>query len=75
MLLLRHSKSLWKKGADMNELSNSEKREPAVFFKRLCFDHIFDCTDGSNDKAQAYRIIGAIEKLQKELVGQGFNPR
>ena len=59
----------------MNELTNNEKRELAVFFKRICFDHILDCTDGNNDKAQAYRIIGAIEKLQKELAGQGFNPR
>ena len=59
----------------MKELSNSEKSELAVFFKRLCFDHILDCTDGNNDKAQAYRIIGAIEKLQKELAGQGFSPR
>ena len=59
----------------MNELSDNEKWELAVFFKRLCFDHILDCADGNNDKAQAYRIINAIAKLQKELADMGYNPR
>jgi len=59
----------------MKNLTDTEKYELALFFKRLCFDRILECTDGGNDKDQAYRIIGAIEKSQKELANLGFNPR
>jgi len=32
-------------------------------------------TTPENMKAQAYRILEAIGKLQKELADQGYNPR
>jgi hypothetical protein len=59
----------------MNELSNNEKRELAVFFKRLSFNLVLETTDGGADNRQAYRILDAIAKLQKELADQGYNPR
>jgi hypothetical protein len=59
----------------MNELTDNEKRELVIFFILLCFDHVLDCTDGNNDKKQAYRILSAIGKLQNELAAQGYNPR
>ncbi|MCL2215319.1 MAG: hypothetical protein FWC06_08990 [Treponema sp.] len=59
----------------MNELTDIEKSELALFFKRLCFDHVLDCTDGNNDKKQAYRILSAIGKLQNELAAQGYDLR
>jgi hypothetical protein len=34
-----------------------------------------ETTDGGTDNAQAYRILGIIVKLQKELADQGYNPR
>jgi len=59
----------------MNCLTDDEKYELALFFKRICFNSILECTDGGTDKDQAYRMIDAIEKLQKELASQGYNPR
>jgi len=62
----------------MNELTNREKYELALFFKRLTFNEVYEHTDVDaieNRKAQAYRILGAIAKLQKELAEQGYNPR
>ncbi|MCL2215193.1 MAG: hypothetical protein FWC06_08310 [Treponema sp.] len=59
----------------MNELSENEKWELAVFFKRLSFNLVLETTDGGADKAQAYRILTAIDKLQKELADIGYNPR
>jgi len=59
----------------MNNLTVIEKYELALFFKRLCFNNVLECTDGDADKEQAYRIIDAIGKLQNELADQSFNPR
>jgi len=62
----------------MNELTDREKSELAVFFKRLCFNSVLEYADRDtpeNMKAQAYRILDAIAKLQKELADQGYNPR
>jgi len=62
----------------MNELTDSEKREMAQYFKRLCFESVYEYADQDtreNMKAQAYRILTAIGKLQKELADQGYNPR
>jgi len=62
----------------MNELTDGEKWELAVYFKRLTFNDVYEHTDQDsvdNQKAQAYRILAAIGKLQKELADQGFNPR
>ena len=62
----------------MNELTDKEKSELAIYFKRLTFDGVYEYTDidtKENQKAQAYRILNAIAKLQKELADQGYNPR
>jgi hypothetical protein len=62
----------------MNELTDREKSELAVFFKRLTFNDVLEHADQDtkeNEKAQAYRILEAIAKLQKELADQGYNPR
>jgi len=62
----------------MNELTGNEKRELAQYFKRLCFESVFEYADQDtpeNMKAQTYRILTAIGKLQKELADQGYNPR
>jgi hypothetical protein len=59
----------------MNDLTENEKWELAVFFKRLGFNAVLECTDGNEDKEQAYRILAAIDKLQKELADIGFSPR
>jgi len=59
----------------MNELSENEKWELAVFFKRLSFNLVLETTDGGADKGQTYRIFAAIGKLQKELADMGYNPR
>ena len=62
----------------MNELTYIEKRELAQYFKRLCFDSVLEYADQDtpeNMKAQTYRILDAIAKLQKELADQGYNPR
>jgi hypothetical protein len=62
----------------MNELSENEKWELAVFFKRLTFSDLLEHADPDtkeNEKAQTYRILTAIGKLQKELADQGYNPR
>jgi hypothetical protein len=62
----------------MNELTDNEKWELAVFFKRLTFNDVLEHVDQDtreNEKAQAYRILDAIVKLQKELAAQGYNPR
>jgi len=62
----------------MNELTDNEKRELAQYFKRLCFESVLEYADRDtpeNMKAQAYRILDAIAKLQKELADQGYNPR
>jgi hypothetical protein len=55
-----------------------EKLELALYFKRLTFYDVYEHTDivtKENQKAQAYRILDAIAKLQKELADQGYNPR
>ena len=62
----------------MDGLTGREKRELAVFFKRLTFNDVLEHADPDtkeNEKAQTYRILGAIGKLQKELADQGYNPR
>jgi len=62
----------------MNDLTDREKSELAVYFKRLTFNDVYEHTDidtKENQKAQAYRILDAIAKLQKELADQGYNPR
>jgi hypothetical protein len=62
----------------MNELTDGEKRELAVYFKRLTFNDVYEHADQDkpeNMKAQTYRILTAIGKLQKELADQGYNPR
>jgi len=62
----------------MNGLTNREKSELALYFKRLTFDDVYERTDidtKENRKAQAYMILGAIAKLQKELAEEGYNPR
>ena len=62
----------------MNELSDNEKRELALYFKRMTFEDAYRHTDqdsADNRKAQAYRILTAIAKLQKELADMGYNPR
>ena len=62
----------------MNDLTDREKSELAVYFKWLTFDDVYEHTDidtKENQKAQAYRILDAIAKLQKELADQGYNPR
>ena len=48
-------------------LTERELADLALFLKRVCFDHVLDCTDGNDNKAQAYRMIGTIESLQKLL--------
>jgi len=62
----------------MDELTASEKRELALFFKRLGFNSVYEYSDQDtpeNMKAQAYRVLTAIGKLQKELARQGYSPR
>ena len=62
----------------MDELTDIEKRELAQYFKRLCFESVCEYADRDtpeNMKAQAYRILTAIGKLQKELAAQGYDPR
>jgi hypothetical protein len=62
----------------MGGLTDNEKWELAVYFKRLTFNDIYEHTDQDtkeNQKAQAYRIFAAIAKLQKGLADQGINPR
>jgi len=62
----------------MDELTDMEKSELALYFKRLTFYNVYEHTDidtKENQKAQAYRILDAIAKLQKELADQGYNPR
>jgi len=62
----------------MDELTGREKSELALYFKRLTFNDVYERTDidtKENRKAQAYRILDAIAKLQKELADQGYNPR
>ena len=62
----------------MNELTDNEKWELAVYFKRLTFNDVYEHTDADtkdNQKAQTYRILEAIAKLQKGLADQGYNPR
>ena len=62
----------------MHELTDREKWELAVFFKRLTFNDVLEHADPDtkeNEYAQVYRVIGAIGKLQKELADQGYNPR
>jgi len=62
----------------MDELTDREKSELALYFKRLTFNDVYERTDidtKENRKAQAYRILDAIAKLQKELADQGYNPR
>jgi len=62
----------------LNELTGMEKSELALYFKRLTFNDIYEHTDidtKENQKVQAYRILDAIAKLQKELADQGYNPR
>ena len=56
-------------------LTERELADLALFLKRVCFDHVLDCTDGNDDKAQAYRMIDAIVSLQKLLADLGYNPR
>jgi hypothetical protein len=59
----------------MNNLKNKEKYELALYFKCLCFNSVLEYTDGGNDNDQAYRILEVIDKLQKGLADQGYNPR
>jgi len=62
----------------MNELSENEKWELALYYKRMTFEDAYRHTDqasADNRKAQAYRILTAIAKLQKELADMGYNPR
>ena len=62
----------------MDELSGREKSELALYFKRLTYNDVYEHTDidtKENQKAQTYRILDAIGKLQKELADQGYNPR
>jgi hypothetical protein len=62
----------------MDELTDMEKSELALYFKRLTFYDVYEHTDidtKENQKAQAYRILDAIAKLQKELADQCYNPR
>jgi hypothetical protein len=62
----------------MDELTDGEKYELALFFKRLTYNDVYEHTDvdtKENQKAQAYRILDTIAKLQKELADHGFNPR
>jgi len=56
-------------------LDDREKRLIALFFKRMVFSHALECTDGENDKEQAYEMLDVIRKFQEELAAQGFNPR
>jgi len=60
---------------EFSYLSEKEKRLLAILFKRINFVHVLECTDGGNDKDQAYEMLDVIEKLQKELIAQGYNPR
>jgi len=56
-------------------LDDDEKKLLAIFLKRLCFAHVLDCTDGNDDKDQAYKILDVVAKLREELADIGFNPR
>jgi len=61
----------------VNNLTDSEKWELAIYFKRLTFNDVYEHTDPDTkdkQKAQAYRILDAIAKLQKELTDMGYNP-
>jgi len=60
---------------EFSYLNDKEKRLLAIFLKRITFEPVLECTDGGNDKEQAYEMIDVIGKLQDELVVQGFNPR
>ena len=62
----------------MDFLKDYEKLLLALFFKRLTFEDVYQYTDpGTKEeqKAMAYDILAAIEKVQKELADQGFAPR
>ena len=62
----------------MHELTDREKWELAVFFKRLTFNDVLEHADPGtkeNEYAQVYTVLEAIRKLQKELANQGYNPR
>ncbi|MDR0464245.1 MAG: hypothetical protein LBG94_03905 [Treponema sp.] len=62
----------------MNELTDIEKSELAQFFKRLGFNSVYVYADSDtpeNMKAQTYRILTAIGKLQNDLAAQGYDPR
>jgi|GEM_PF-1984060 len=44
----------------------------ALFFKRITFDGIRECTV---DDDEAYKMIGVIENAMKQLADQGMAPR
>jgi len=52
---------------ELKFLNNSDKKLLSLFFKRLCFYHVLECTDGGNDKEQAYQILDAVRKIREEL--------
>ena len=56
-------------------LNKSESWLIALFFKRITFDGVLDCTDLNSDKDQAYQMIDVIEKIQNQLADQGMAPR
>ena len=62
----------------MNFLNNMEKHILAIFLKRITFDMAYECAGcGSREemKADAYRTLAVVEKVQNELAAQGFAPR
>lgn len=62
----------------MGFLNDEEKYQLAVFLKRLTFETAYECADcdaHEKMKAQAYRTLEVVEKVQNELADQGFAPR
>ena len=63
---------------NMNYLNDNEKWRLSVFLKRLDFNTVYECADSDtheNMKAQAYRTLAVVEKVQNELALLGFAPR
>jgi len=38
-----------------------------LFYKRLCFDHVLECTDGNNNKQQAYDMLNSLDEMEKQI--------
>jgi hypothetical protein len=62
----------------MNFLTDDEKYRLAVFLKRINFNMAYECSDCDTHeemKAQAYRTLEIVGKVQTELSRMGFSPR